>query len=152
HQREANAERRSVLADDVDADNFRLFAPIERERRRGKRLVRRHDEGTIALVEPLRLNAELSLARLAALKAHAEHLHGVRQLLFLFSRDRLMERVARRSGAKMRQAGTGDEEMCGIGMIDGRKNTASLEQSGRISLALVARCFNNLCDRRLAAD
>ena len=80
-EREADAERRAVVADDIDAGDLRLLAGILGEGRRHQRRARRHRHGAVALVEPFRLHADLALRRLAALQPHAEHLHGIGEVL-----------------------------------------------------------------------
>ena len=70
-QRKAEAERRAVGADDIEADDFRLLAAIQREGRRGQRRVRRDRGRAVALVEPFRLHALSPPARLAAFQPQA---------------------------------------------------------------------------------
>ena len=55
--REAEPLRRAVGRDEVEADDFRFFAAIERETGRGQRLAAADHAIAIALVEPLGLRA-----------------------------------------------------------------------------------------------
>ena len=80
-EREADAAGNAVLADDIDAGDLGLLAAVLGESRRDERRAGRRDEGAVALVEPFGLDAGLAGLRLAALEAHAEHLHRVGQRL-----------------------------------------------------------------------
>src|SRR4029079_5094949 len=80
-QRKANSERRAVGSDQVDAGDLWLLAAVERKGRRREGSAGRNEEGAIALVEHIRLNAALTLLRFAALEAHTEHLHRVGERL-----------------------------------------------------------------------
>ncbi len=125
-QREADAERRAVVADDIDAGDFRLLAGVLREGGRDERRARRHRHGAVALVEPFRLHAGLAFRRLAAFEPHAEHLHGVGQRFLAVGAELLVHGVARRGGAEMRQSGAGEMEMRRVGMVDRRQKPALL--------------------------
>ncbi len=76
-EREADAERRAVLADDIDRCDLRLLAAVLGEGRRGERLFRRDHTGAVALEEPFRLRADFAWLRLAALDAHQKHAHRI---------------------------------------------------------------------------
>ena len=56
-EREADADRRAFGADDIDADDLRLLAAVEREMRRDEIAARRRQRRAVALVEPFRLDA-----------------------------------------------------------------------------------------------
>ena len=119
-QREAHAQDIAAVANDVQADDFHFLAAIECVAGQFERFFRRDDAAPVTLVEPFRRSADLARARLAALHAPLEHLHGVGQLGFLLL-DLDVHGVARSRAAQMRQPGTGDQATVGIGMIERRQ-------------------------------
>ena len=117
-QGKADAKRRAVIADDVDAGDLRLLAAVHGKGRRDQRRAGRHRHGAVALVEPFGLHARCAGRGLAAFQPHAEHLHGIGQRLFAVGVELLVHGVARRGGAEMRQARAGQVQMRRVGMVD----------------------------------
>src|SRR6185437_3470106 len=64
-ERKADAARRAVAVDEIDADDLRLLAAVEREGRALQIAAGGCQRRTVALVEPFRLHARLALGRLA---------------------------------------------------------------------------------------
>src|SRR5271167_1510838 len=79
-ERPPDSNRSAGAVDHINAGDLRLLAAVEREGGTGQIALRRRENGTVALVEPLRLRAGFVLARLAAVQAELEHPHRVREL------------------------------------------------------------------------
>ena len=127
-QRKTQPVRRPVRPDQVEADNFRLFAAVLGEGGGGKGGFRRHHAAAVALVEPFRLRALLARRRFAGLQPQFEHLHGVGELgavgkVFVHA-------VASFRRTQMGQTGAGDDQVRRVlGMVQRRQDTA-LGQGG----------------------
>ncbi len=115
---ETEAKRRAIRADQVQPNQFRFLARVEREVGRIQRRTRMHDNRAVALVEPFRLHARLSGRGRAAFNTPLEHAHGIsqRSLLGLLT-QLLMHGIAGRCTAKMREAGSGDQAVRRIRMM-----------------------------------
>ena len=119
-EREADPPRRAVGADQVEPDDLRLLAAVEREGRADQRLAGRRHDAAVALVEPFRLHAVLPRRRLAALEPELEHPHAVGERRGLG--EIAMHLVAPLGRAQMRQPGAGDQHVRGsLGMIERRQ-------------------------------
>jgi hypothetical protein len=126
----------AVLADQVQAGDFRLFAAVEREFRACRGLAAGAHDRAVALVEPFRLHAGAALLRLAAFDAHAEHLHAVGQA-FDVAADLLVHGVARVGAAQVGQAGAGDVAVGRIRVVD-RGQQAALGGDALVGLGVAA--------------
>ena len=148
-QREAQPARRAVRGDEVDAGQFRLLAAVERKVGRSQRLFRRDDTAAVALVEPLRLHADLAGCRLAAFQAHAKHLHRVRRIGGLRLGVHAIARVGR---AQMRQTGAGQQNTRAVGVIDRREDALVAQSLGEIDLFAVSVFLQQGRQCRVGAD
>jgi len=91
----------------------------------------------VALVEPLRLGPDLAGGGLAALDAHQEHPHGVGQLLA--GLGGLVHLVAPLGRAEVGQAGAGQHQVGGIGMVDRGQHPALGQGGGDVDLGAERR-------------
>ncbi len=126
-QREAEAIRAAVVADQVDAADLGFFAAIEGKGRRGERLFRRDQHVAVAFIEPFRLHAGLALRGLAAFEAHAKHLHGVRQAVGV-ALQLGVHRITGIGAAEMAQAGAADQQVGRIGVLNWRQQAPAVDQ------------------------
>ncbi len=133
-EREADAVRRAVRADQVDAGDLRLLAGVEREGGAEERGAGADRLGAVALVEPFGLHAG-KLGRLAAFEAHAEHLHRVGQRL---DGGALVHGVAGGGAAEMGEAGAGEVQMRRVGVGDRGEEPALGEGGGEVDLGAEA--------------
>ena len=140
----ADAPRPAGVVGDIDAGDLGLLAAVEPERGDRQRRAGRDDAAAVSLVEPFRLHAGLARGRLAAVLPEAEHLHRVGQRRGRRTRSRrVMHRVARRGAAQMRDAGSGNEQVRGIRVVDGR--TQPVVALHRV--VTPARCDRALADQ-----
>src|SRR5690606_10995497 len=116
----ADTERLAVVADHIDAGNFRFLARVGREGGRHERRARCNGHEAVPLVEPLRLHALFARCRLSAFQAHAKHLHGIGKLLLLRI-ELFVHGVPRGGGPKMRQSSSRQVKMRRIRMAYRRK-------------------------------
>src|SRR5690242_8957695 len=76
--REAEPRRATVRRNDVQPDDLRLFAKVEREIRRDDRAAAPDQDVSVALVEPFWLRANATVRRPATFEPPLEHAHRVR--------------------------------------------------------------------------
>ena len=97
---------------------FRLLAAVQGEGGGGQGRAGRGDDAAVALVEPFRLDPGPAGRGLAAFQPQPEHLHGVRQRRCIL--QVAVHLVAAFGGAQVGQAGSGDQQVRRVRMIDGR--------------------------------
>jgi len=124
--RETEAIRFAVMTDDVEPGHFRFLAGILGKRRQRKGLARTHDDAAVALVEPFRLHTGLPCRRFAALHAPFEDAHGVGHLCFVA--NLLVHLVPRRGATQMREAGTADQQVRRVRVIQRWQDAPVFEQ------------------------
>lgn len=110
---DADAKGASVVGNNVNAGKFSFFAPILGVRRNNKRLKMSSKGEAVALVEPLRGDANRPFSRTSLFDTPLEHAHAVSECLFLFRfvlLSRKMHRLALPRAPEMSEAGASDEE------------------------------------------
>ncbi|MNC49699.1 hypothetical protein D3C75_988970 [compost metagenome] len=118
--------RLAVVADHIQAGQFRLLTGVLGKRRHREVRTGTHDDAAVALVEPLRLRADLLRCRFAALQPPLEHAHGVGHAGFDFTVV-LVHFVPRRGAAQMGQAGAADQAMGGVFVVQRRQDLVLLQ-------------------------
>ena len=125
-EREADPPWPAVRRDHIEAGDLRLLAAVEGEFGEGQVAAGRHQLLAIALVEPLGLNPGTAVLRFSARKTEIEHPDRVG--LVARGGGRLaVHLVAGGSAPEMGEAGSRDDAVGGIGMIE-RRADRSLDQ------------------------
>ncbi|MNT12942.1 hypothetical protein D3C72_1478920 [compost metagenome] len=122
----------AIVADHVQASDFRLFAAIEGKVRHAQRLAAGAHDGAVAFIEPFGLGAGRTVSRLAAFHAQAEHFHRIAQGLGIAA-DLLVHGVAGAGAAQVGQARARHVAVRFIGVVERRQHTSG---SGHVRIGM----------------
>ena len=112
----------AVVRDQVDGRDLGFFSAVFGMPGNGQRTEGRLHNRAIALVEPLRRDADLAFCRPPPLAAPLEHAHAIGHLRLFMRGGCNMHRLAVARAAQVRQAGSGDMDAMRVSRhVDGRK-------------------------------
>src|SRR5476649_578145 len=110
----------AVVADHVEAADFRFFTGVFSKRRHRESLAWAHHDAAVAFVEPLRLHTDLARRGLAALYAPFEDAQGVGHRTVVTGL--LVHLVPRRGAAQVGQAGAADQQVSRVRVVERRQD------------------------------